>query len=143
MTQNYPALHGANLLSQLFQTVEAVGIDKTVEVLKSAQYQEIKFADPDVEFVVTQVAIHFDIPSHEIVYGNGRKNDRKLAIGFCAHYLQTVYARNMDEVKDHIKKDLSLCWKYAKLITKLSPRHHTDRKYLEIKDKLDVIFVKK
>jgi hypothetical protein len=135
--QNNPNLPTGNLFQQLLLTVEAIGVEETDRILKEAQYQEISFDHSDVAQVVVTIAQKFTIPVHEIIYGNGRKNDRKIAIGFCCHYLHEVYKMDMMEVKDHLKKDVTLCWKYAKLIPKLSPRHPSDRIYLEYKTEFD------
>jgi hypothetical protein len=141
--QTNPNLPKGNLFQQLLLTVEAIGVEKTDQLLKQAQYQEIKFDNSEVEVVVTTIATKFDIPVHEIIYGNGRKNDRKIAIGFCCHYLHEVFRLDMLEVKEHLKKDVTLCWKYAKLIPKLSPRHPSDKVYLEYKVEFDQSLVKK
>lgn len=132
-----------DLFNQLLRTVEAIGIDQTDAVLKQAEYQEVKLANKHVEFVVATVANGFGIPIHEIVVGNGRKNDRKYAIGFAAYYLHFIYNYTMDEVKDFLKKDVTLCHKYLKLVQKLSDRHISDKNYLELKKQFDTVFVKK
>jgi hypothetical protein len=133
-----------DLFNQLLRTTEAIGVEKTFTVLKEAEFQEIKFDNEHAEFVITEVAKAFGVPIHEIIYGNGRKNERKYAIGFSAYYLHHEYGYHMDnQVKDFLKKDITLCHKYCKLINKLNPRHIHDQRYIEIKDKLDPIFKKK
>lgn len=133
-----------DVFNQLLRTVEAIGNERTYEILKEAEFQEIKFDNQDAEFVTTKVAAAFGIPLHEIIYGYGRKNERKYAIGFCAYYLHYNYGYNMEkDIQHFLKKDLTLCHKYCKLISKLNPRHVHDMKYMEIKDQLDQTFKKK
>lgn len=129
-----------DLFNQLLRTVEAIGNKKTFDILKEAELQEITFDNCDVMLVVTKVAAAFGIPVHEIIYGSGRKNERKYAIGFFAYYLHYHYNYNMQrDIQYFLKKDLTLCHKYLKLISKLNSSHVQDRKYLEIKDQLDEI----
>lgn len=133
-----------DVFNQLLRTVEAIGNERTFEILKEAEFQEIKFDNDDAEFVTTKVATAFGIPLHEIIYGFGRKNERKYAIGFCAYYLHYNFGYNMEkDIQYLLKKDLTLCHKYCKLITKLNPRHVHDKKYMDIKDQLDPLMKKK
>jgi hypothetical protein len=132
----------SSLIDQLFKTVETIGYENTDRLLKSAQFEEIKFLDPIIENVVVNVAKEFNIPAYEIVYGNGRANDRKIAIGFCAHYLKTVFKYERDVIADHIKTHTSLVSRYAGLIQKLNRFHQSDKKYLAIKETLDKTFTK-
>ena len=76
----------SSLIDVLFSTVEKIGVDSTKKLLLSAQEEPIKFEDKTVEKVVTTVAEQFRLPLHEIIYGVGRSNNRKYAIGFCVFY---------------------------------------------------------
>lgn len=132
-----------DVFNQLLRTVEAIGNERTFELLKDAEFQEVVIDNEDAKFVIENVGDAFDIPISEIIYGYGRKNERKYAIGFCAFYLHYGYGYNMEkDIQYFLKKDLTLCHKYSKLITKLNPKHVHDRKYIEIKDRLDDILKK-
>lgn len=132
----------ATLIDQLFRTVEEIGIPNTMSILKNAQFDKIEFDDSKVEKVVRRVAEHFNIPIYEIIFGNGRLNDRKYAIGFSAYYLRHCHDYSMEEVSQLLKKEVTLCHKYCKLILQLNDKFRSDEKYKEIKKKLDPLFPK-
>lgn len=131
------------LIDQLFKTVEAIGIENTRSMLKNAQFEKVEFYDSTVETVVRTVCEHFDIPIQEIIFGNGRLNDRKHAIGFSVLYLKDTYEYDMNSIAEFLKKDIGLCHKYRKLVFQLNDKFKSDAKYKSIKHALDQIFCKK
>ena len=130
------------LMDQLFKTVENIGVQKTITILRKAQYEKIKFDDVQAAKVVKHVAEHFKIPIYEIVFGNGRLNERKHAIGFAAYYLRYSYDYTMDEVAKSLKTELTLCHKYCRIIASLNENYKSDEKYISIRNKLDEFFPK-
>jgi hypothetical protein len=133
-----------DVLNQLLRTVEAIGIERTFDILKIAELGDIEFNNVHARFVITTVSNAFGIAVHEIVYGTGRKNERKYAIGFCAYYLHVHYDFNMQtDVSHFLNKDVTLCYKYCKPILKLNSNHVSDKKHCEIKEKLDKAFMGK
>ncbi len=138
-------LLSSSLMDETFRCVEAIGYDKTVDALKKAQHQEIKFEDKRVEKVVEAVAKKMGVAVHEILYGNGRKNERKYAIGFCSHYLHSPEFFNIDMplVAQFLNRENpTVCYLYAKHITKLNPNHVSDKHFYEMKKEFDVLFAK-
>lgn len=132
-------MSNSNLIDELFRTVEAIGVDNTLKTLRQAQFQEVKFDDKRVEAVVTLVSKKTSVPAYEILFGVGRKNERKYAIGFCAFYLHSPSFFNIDMeiVTDFLKKDQNLLYKYSKLVQKLNPNHTNDKKFFDWKRELD------
>jgi hypothetical protein len=129
----------ATVLDEAFRCVEAIGYENTVEILKKAQSREIKFENKIAEKVITLVAEKTGISVYEILHGNGRKNERKYAIGFCALYLHSPEYFNIDipEVAALLLKDESSCYRYSKMVTRIKPICTSDKKFLEIKIELD------
>lgn len=133
------------LLDEMFRCVEKLGYDLTMNLLKKGQYDEIQFTDDRVRSVVEEVSLLTGVPIYEIVQGNGRKNDRKYAIGFCTYYLYMpeFYGLDMQDIQNHLcKETLTLCYKYAKMIKKINPNHVSDKRYYEWKLILDKKFQK-
>lgn len=128
----------SSLIDQLFRTVETLGVERTDTILKEAQFQGIVFPNKDVEFVITTVASAFEIPVHEIYYGAGRKNDRKWAIGFCIHYLNTQYDYSLEQIAHFINKDVSSCHKYGKMICSINAKNFAEKRYMELKELFDI-----
>jgi hypothetical protein len=128
----------SSLIDQLFRTVETIGVEQTEKILQEAQFRGIVFANKHVEFVVKTVAKGFEIPVHEIYYGNGRKNDRKWAIGFCVHYLSLEFKYSTEEIAEFINKDFSSCHKYGNLIKTINPKNMAETKFYELKQQFDI-----
>lgn len=129
-----------DLINQLFRTVEVLGLEKTHTVLVEAMTEKVVFTDKKVEYVVTTICGHFNVPVAEVIYGNGRKNDRKYVIAFCSYYLFEIYKYDIEAVSANLKKDVTLCHKYKKMIRTLNDHHVSDRKYLNFKKELDKLF---
>ncbi len=134
-------MSNVSLVDTAVATALKIGVDKTIEVLKAAQYQHIQIEDSRANFIVDIVSRYMPIPAHEIMFGNGRNNDRKYAIGLCAHYLHSekYYNIPMEEVAVMLQKKSNACYIYAKEIDKLNPRIHHNAKLITIKETLDAM----
>jgi hypothetical protein len=132
----------SHVLDEAVRTVEKIGYDKTIELLQKAQQGEVSFEDKKVEKVIELVAKSVNISAYEILNGNGRKNERKYAIGFCAYYLHHAqfFSMDMDLVKDHLQKDITTCYTYSNLIKKLNPNHFSTKLFYSMKVELDTLF---
>jgi hypothetical protein len=139
-----PPIPFSQLTDELCLVVEAIGSDAAMAGLKKLRFQDIKFEDDRVKHVVELVSKEMGIPVFEILFGNGRKNDRKVAIGFCTYYLHSpeFYNMDMELVKDHLNKGIIICYKYAKMITRLNPKIVADRSFHEHKQHFDKTFKK-
>lgn len=135
-------MHYPDLSNQLLRTAAKLGYDKTFEILQAAEYAGVPFTNKNVEFVITTIGEQMNLPNHEIIFGIGRKNDRKYAIGFAAHYLENKYKYSKEDVAKFLNKDVSTCVKYANLIKKLAVkrRYDSNMDFLEKKASLDAIF---
>ena len=136
----------STVIDAAYHCVSKIGEAKTLELLQGAQFN-VDISDERVLKVLDSVSEITNIPIHEILFGSGRKNERKYAIGFCAHYLHSpeYYNMDMEQVKDFLcKNDVVICYKYAKLIGKISPTHISDKQMHEWKKQLDTkLFIKK
>jgi uncharacterized membrane protein YkgB len=73
------------------------------------------------------------------MYGLGRKNERRIAIGLCAYYLHYAEWFNVEieKVTEFLNKSVVLCYKYSRQVCKLNPAHSSDQKYIKIKEDCD------
>jgi hypothetical protein len=138
------------LIDQMYETVSVVGVKKVQEILKSAQYDGWQYPNKDFEFVAKNVATTFSVPIHELVDGTGRKNDRKMAIGFCVYYLKNFGYDIYTDISAFMNKEPSTCFRYCKLVKELNAANSNNKKknisietYLEYKEKFDKLFVRK
>ncbi len=132
-----------DLLNQAVRTAAKIGIEKTYHLLQEAEYSGIVIDNKQVEFVLMNVSQIMSINIHEILHGNGRKNERKMAIGFSAYYLQDKFKFEQADVARHLNKSSNTVHRYTKLVRNLSTKRHyeANRQFLEFKTKLDDIFI--
>ena len=129
-------------MALFIEAIDTIGAEPVATALKAAMSGDVCFDNPLVELVVTTVARKTEIPVCEIINGSGRRNDRRFAIGFCAFYLKDIYHFTPEQIETYLKKDISICSKYAKAVRTLSPKLITDKKYIEYKEYLDKVLVK-
>jgi hypothetical protein len=90
-----------------------------------------------VRIVLPLVAGAMGITEQEILNGTGRKNERVIAIGFCAYYLHYVFRHDMEDVQYMIDRDLWTCYKNSNLIKNLKDHLSSDEPFIVIKKLLD------
>lgn len=91
-----------------------------------------------VKIVLDLVSEAMGVTRDEVISGNGRKNERVIAIGFCAYYLHYIFGYDMaEQVSYMIDQDVWTCYKHSKKIKSLKPSLPNDLKLLQIKEVLD------
>ena len=131
---------GMMLLSEVIESIDAVGISKTRDHLQKLYKDKIKFDNPTAEKVITKVSEVTGVPVHEIINGTGRANERKMAIGFCSYYFLYSYKFDMRDIVVFLRRERTGCYKYAYEIIALKPGHEAHKKYCEWKKSLDGFF---
>ncbi len=129
----------SQLLDEVLRCVGNIGYEATLEGVRKLQSQTITFSDERVNKVVMLVCEEINISTHEIVYGSGRKNERKFAIGLCAYLLHSeeFFDIPMNDVADFLGKEAQLLYKHSKIVQRLRPNNTVDKKYLEIKTSVE------
>lgn len=125
-----------NLHEKFLVVVEALGRTRVNELFDSALSGTVEFDNPDVQKIVLTISDKMCIAAYEIIYGNGRKNERKIAIGFCGYYLMKIHDFTLEESAEYLKKDVSNLHKCIKVVSNLNPRHLSDKKYCELREEL-------
>ncbi len=127
----------ARLIEIAFLAVDKLGIDKTIRTLQGEIKKVVSLQNSDAYFIVSAVSEMLDIPEDEIFHGTGRKNERRIAVGFCAYFLHYIYKYDMEEVRFMLRKENEwTLYKYSKLIEELNPQHNSDKKFIQIKELL-------
>lgn len=133
----------SNILWEKFlRLIELRGIEGSLKYINQGLIPDIEFDNPVVENVIRTICGKFTLSIEELIYGNGRKNDRKLAIGFCTYYLINCCKLSLGDIMDILKKEESICRKSMKNVERLNAKHSSDKPYLHYKNELDVIFLK-
>lgn len=132
------------LIDELFKCVEAIGCEETFILLQKGQHPNTDFSNEKIKTVVEAVAKKLNISVNEIMYGNGRKNERKMAIGFCCYYLnnKNFLGMDMNYVAEQLNKNYVVCYDSAKKIKDLNSAHVSDKRFVEIKEELDKLIAK-
>jgi hypothetical protein len=127
-----------SVLDDFITSVDEIGLARTAAAIRSELDRHRQQNGDDARFVVAMVGKTFKIPVQEILHGVTRKNERKHAIGFCVYYLHHELQYEMDIVMGMLNKSKWICYKYSKLVHKLSPENQADKKYLHYKKLFDV-----
>lgn len=91
-----------------------------------------------LKIVLSLVSEAMEVSKEEIISGIGRKNERAMAIGFCAYYLHYVFGYDMaEQVQYMLSQDMWTCYKHSKKIKSLKKTLPSDEKLYMIKEDLD------
>jgi len=126
------------ILEELVLTIDKIGIEKTLEIIKNSRNLA---KDKDIilqEFIIESVCNAFSITKKDLIKGKsgGNKTD---ALAICSVELKGHLGYSQGRIASILKKHDSVVSKYIKKITYLDPNHQEDKRLL---DKLDVIEVK-
>lgn len=130
------------LVECVLLSIDEIGIARTILNIEAGRKKLVLIGNVHSTVVLQNVSKEFNIEVDEILKGTGRRNDRLYAIGFCAYYLHHIFGYEMEDVVIMLDKDISVCYKYSKVVKNLSPRHSSTKKYLTIKNQLDPILTK-
>ena len=74
------------LLTEVKNSVELIGIDKTIQALKSARI--VHFSDEILQTIISCICQEIGIKVEELLNSHEKNNDkRKVAICFCVYFL--------------------------------------------------------
>lgn len=94
-----------NLFNEVKTSVDTLGINGVVEVLKKARLDKFK---NETYLTVTNIVIEsVDIPLCELEKNNSRSDKRKVAIGFCAFFLNTEFGYDHSKISKSLPFNLS------------------------------------
>ena len=91
------------LITQLKNSVDFIGVDKTINALKSAQLQY--FPEEKIKDIITVICKEVGISVRQFRDSSLKNNDkRKVAICFCIHFLHSYNYFNFsyDEIADKL-----------------------------------------
>jgi hypothetical protein len=126
------------ILEELVLTIDKIGIEKTLEIIKNSRNLA---KDKDLilqEFIIESVCNAFSISKRELLKGKSSL-DKTNALAICSVELKGHLGYSQGRIASILKKHDSVVSKYIKKITYLDSNHQEDKRIL---DKLDVIEVK-
>jgi chromosomal replication initiation ATPase DnaA len=118
----------SNVLLELNKTIQVIGKDKLLELLKISREnesnlnEEIKLKSQEVIKIVCD---EFNIDVDDF-YSRTRKNNRRYAIGITAMILKDFLNLDIADISFLLKKPNNLVSIYCTEVHELNPRHKSD-----------------
>ena len=118
----------SNVLLELNKTIQVIGKDKLLELLKISREnesnlnEEIKLKSQEVIKIVCN---EFNIDVDDF-YSRTRKNNRRYAIGITAMILKDYLNLDIADISFLLKKPNNLVSIYCTEVHELNPRHKSD-----------------
>jgi len=143
---NAKALSISNqILAELFETVEIIGIEKTIKTLQDAKLKSLSGQNDDIDFVLTSVSDLTDVSKDRILSSYDRTDERKLAMAISVYILRSEYDFSYPDLKKIFNKDMSALYRYFEMIERMpeKPKTEFDKKVDTILKKVKLLITKK
>ena len=118
----------SNVLLELNKTIQVIGKDKLLELLKISRENESNLNE-DIKIksqeVIRIVCGEFNIDVDDF-YSRTRKNNRRYAIGITAMILKEYLNLDIADISFLLKKPNNLVSIYCTEVHELNPRHKSD-----------------
>lgn len=133
------------ILAELFETVEILGIEKTIKTLQDAKLKSLSGQNDDIDFILTCVSDLTEVSKERILSSYDRTDDRKLAMAISVYLLRSEYDFSYPDLKKIFNKDMSALYRYCEMIEKMpeKPKTEFDKKVEIILKKVKLLITKK
>ena len=121
------------LFSELNKTIQVVGLEKLVDILKHIRKKSVEITQEQVdqsEVIITTVCEEFAISLDEF-YSHKRLNDRRYAVGVCALLLQNKVGLDNSDISFLLRKPADIVSIYKNSINLLHDARPDDLKILK------------
>ena len=128
----------SKVLKELDKTIQVIGTDKLLEVLKFSRLSEKNISQEQVNRsldIVKVVCDEFKISLNDF-FANNKKTGKRISIGISAFLIQKEMALNNSDVSYILKKSDEAISLYKQEIIRLNSSHPQDKKIL---DKITII----
>jgi chromosomal replication initiation ATPase DnaA len=118
----------SNVLLELNKTIQVIGKEKLLELLKISRENESNLTDEiklKSKEVIKIVCDEFNIDVDDF-YSRTRKNNRRYAIGITAMILKDYINLDIADISFLLKKPNNLVSIYCTEVHELNPRHKSD-----------------
>jgi ferredoxin-fold anticodon binding domain-containing protein len=123
------------IIEELLKSIKTRGLKKTLFLLKVESNQAID--NPYVINILQNVSDEFNVLVEDMINGRYIRGDYKYAIGFSVYYLYDKMT--LGEIHKNVfrNKTKTLLSKYRQMILDLDKSERLNKKYIDIKLKLD------
>lgn len=132
-----------NVFKELNKTIEAIGTDRLIEILKYSRKSNSSITNEQIEkaeLIIKLVCEEFEMTLQDF-FSARRKNNRRYAIGICSLFFQNYIGIDNSDIAYILKKPQSTTSTYKNDILVLKENHPVDLSILQkienIKNKLN------
>jgi hypothetical protein len=121
------------LFSELNKTIQVLGVEKLVDILKHIRKKSVEITQDQVdqsEVIIKTVCDEFAISIDEF-YSHKRLNDRRYAVGVCALLLQNKVGLDNSDISFLLRKPADIVSIYKNSINLLRDARPDDYKILK------------
>lgn len=116
------------VLSELNKTIQVVGTEKLIEILKISRENDTDLDDDTIvksRMIIQIVCDEFKI-EYDDFFSRQRKNNRRYAIGITATLLKDILKLDVADISFLLKKPNNLISIYSNEVLELNPKHKSD-----------------
>lgn len=116
------------VLSELNKTIQVIGTEKLIEILKISRENDTDLDDDTIvksRMIIQIVCDEFKI-EYDDFFSRQRKNNRRYAIGITATLLKDILKLDVADISFLLKKPNNLISIYSNEVLELNPKHKSD-----------------
>ena len=106
------------VFDELLTTIETIGVDRTVKVLKDAKCENLILEDLNVDFVLKCVSEVTSVSKERILHGNDRNDERKVSVSLAVFFIKNHFSYSLSDLKKIFGKDESALSRYNAVVEK-------------------------
>lgn len=125
------------ILEELLKSIKVRGYKKTFQLVKVEDLNDFQLTDPFAINVIQTVSDEFNVLVEDMVSNRYIRGDYKYAIGFTVHYLYQNMTLGEIHKKVFRNKTKTLLSRYRQIILDLDKSEKLNKKYIEVKERLD------
>jgi len=114
------------ILDELFEAVEVIGIEKTIKTLQEAKMGSLLKQDVNIDFILNAISELSGVAKQKILYGNDRSDDKKIAVAVSVFVIKNEFNYSFTDLKRIFNKDQSALCRYYEIVQNLSKKPKTD-----------------
>jgi chromosomal replication initiation ATPase DnaA len=116
------------VFSELNKTIQVIGTDKLIEILKISRENDTDLDDEVIvksRMIIQIVCDEFSMEFNDF-FSRMRKNNRRYAIGITATLLKNILKLDVADISFLLKKPNNLISIYSNEVLELNPKHKCD-----------------
>lgn len=132
------------MLEELFETVEVIGVEKTLKSLQEAR-SSLNNQRVDIEFILDMVSQLTEVSKERILYSHDKSDERKLAMAVSVYVMRSEFNYSFQQLKKIFNRDKSALCRYNDMAENLpkEPKTDFDKKLDKIVKKMKLLLTEK